>query len=58
MEICVSEGDMIGVGDVVAIMESMKMEQTITSDISGVVCKVNVEKGAFIEMDADIVGVD
>lgn len=58
MDLCVSEGEWVRAGDVVAIMESMKMEQSILSDVSGVISKINVEKGAFIEMDADIMGVD
>jgi acetyl-CoA/propionyl-CoA carboxylase biotin carboxyl carrier protein len=58
MDLCVSEGEWVKAGDVVAIMESMKMEQSILSDVSGVISKINVEKGAFIEMDADIMGVD
>ncbi|MBH3459261.1 hypothetical protein I5L60_05795 [Pseudomonas putida] len=49
---------MVSVGDTVAIMESMKMEQSITSEVSGTVSKVNVTVGAFIEMDNDILGVD
>ncbi|MFL1526244.1 acetyl/propionyl/methylcrotonyl-CoA carboxylase subunit alpha [Pseudomonas sp. O230] len=58
LDICVNEGDMIQVGEVVAIMESMKMEQAIIAEVAGVVAKINVEKGAFIEMGADIMGVD
>lgn len=58
LELCVSEGDMINVGEVVAIMESMKMEQSVMAEVSGVIAKVNVDRGAFIEMGADIMGVD
>jgi acetyl-CoA/propionyl-CoA carboxylase biotin carboxyl carrier protein len=58
LEMLVSEGDMISAGDVVAIMESMKMEQSIIAEVAGVVAKINVSKGDFIEMDNDILGVD
>lgn len=58
MEICVSEGDQINRGDVVAYMESMKMEQSIIAEESGTVAKINVKKGAFIDVDADLMGLD
>lgn len=58
LEMCVKEGDKISRGDVVAIMESMKMEQSIMAEEGGVVAKINVEKGAFIEIDADLLGLD
>ncbi|AFL50331.1 acetyl-CoA/propionyl-CoA carboxylase biotin carboxyl carrier protein [Sinorhizobium fredii] len=58
LEVCVNEGDRINRGDVVAIMESMKMEQSIIAEESGVVAKINVVKGAFIDMDADLIGLD
>ncbi|CAN7683690.1 biotin/lipoyl-binding protein [Pararhizobium sp. LjRoot255] len=58
LEVCVKVGDRINRGDVVAIMESMKMEQSISADESGVVTEINVIQGAFIEMDADLMGLD
>ncbi|WP_024927674.1 MULTISPECIES: acetyl/propionyl/methylcrotonyl-CoA carboxylase subunit alpha [unclassified Mesorhizobium] len=58
MELCFKQGDTIRQGDVVAIMEAMKMEQPVVSDIEGVIVKINVGQGSFIEMDADILGVD
>lgn len=58
LELCVSEGDMIRRGDVVAIMESMKMEQSVIAEEAGTISKINVEKGAFIEMDEDLMGID
>ena len=58
LELCVREGDRVTPGDMVAVMESMKMEQPIIAEISGVVARINVAKGGFIEMDADILGVD
>ncbi len=58
LEICVAEGDTIKRGDVVVIMESMKMEQSVISEEAGIVSRINVEKGAFIEMDDDLMGID
>ncbi|TGP18194.1 MULTISPECIES: biotin carboxylase N-terminal domain-containing protein [unclassified Mesorhizobium] len=58
MEVCVQEGDAISPGDTVAIMEAMKMEQPVVAEIAGIVAKINVGQGSFIEMDADIMGVN
>ena len=58
LELSVKVGDKIAPGDMVAVMESMKMEQPIIAEIGGTVAKINVAKGGFIEMDADILGVD
>ncbi|MGG6898756.1 acetyl/propionyl/methylcrotonyl-CoA carboxylase subunit alpha [Rhizobium sp. BR 315] len=58
MELCVKTGDRISRGDVVAIMESMKMEQSILAENEGVVAKINVEIGAFIETGDDLMGLD
>ena len=58
LELCVSQGDKVEVGQLVAIMESMKMEQSIHAEVAGVVSAINVQIGSFIEMDADILGVD
>jgi len=58
MELCVAEGEKISRGDVVAIMESMKMEQSILAEEDGVVAKINVVTGGFIEMGDDLMGID
>ncbi|BDA87175.1 acetyl/propionyl-CoA carboxylase subunit alpha (plasmid) [Aureimonas sp. SA4125] len=58
LEICVSEGDAISYGDVLAVMESMKMEQQVIAETSGTVTRINVQEGSYIDMDADIMGVD
>ncbi len=58
MELCVSVGDKISRGDVVAIMESMKMEQSILAEEDGVVTMINVVPSGFIEMGDDLMGID
>ncbi len=54
----VEEGELIRPGDPVAIMESMKMEQTIESEVAGMVAHRYVAEGSFIDMHEDLVGVD
>jgi acetyl-CoA/propionyl-CoA carboxylase biotin carboxyl carrier protein len=58
LELCVKQGDQITRGDVVAIMESMKMEQSILAEEDGVVAKINVETGSFIASGDDLMGLD
>lgn len=58
IEICVVEGDTVSEGDIVAIMEAMKMEQPVYAETSGIVARINIAKGTFIEMDADVMGLD
>ncbi|WP_431324942.1 acetyl/propionyl/methylcrotonyl-CoA carboxylase subunit alpha [Rhizobium sp. YTU87027] len=58
MELCVKVGDKISRGDVVAIMESMKMEQSVLAEEDGVVSKINVVPSGFIEMGDDLMGID
>jgi len=58
LQLLVKQGDRIDIGDAVAIMESMKMEQTILAEVSGVVARINVTQGAFIDMDEDLMGLD
>jgi acetyl-CoA carboxylase biotin carboxyl carrier protein len=41
----VREGDEVGEGDVVAILESMKMEMPVETDDAGVVETIHVKEG-------------
>lgn len=47
----VSEGDQVTVGDLLAVVEAMKMEHRITCDVDGVVASVRVEAGTQVEAD-------
>lgn len=58
LELCVKQGEEIVRGDTVAIMESMKMEQPVLAEEAGVVSKINVGIGAFIEAGDDLMGLD
>lgn len=48
VEVFVKEGDAINKGDLIAIVESMKMEIEITSPRRGIVEKVYVVRGSFV----------
>ena len=53
MEVLVGLGDHVAVGDVVVVLESMKMENDIRSDCRGLVAAVNVtERQAVSEGDS------
>ncbi len=57
-QLCVRQGDRVERGDVVAIMEAMKMEQPVHAEDAGIVACVNIGEGGFVDMDADIMGLD
>jgi biotin carboxyl carrier protein len=50
----VKEGDNVNAGDEVAVLEAMKMENSITSDYSGTVLQIVVAEGENIATDAVI----
>ena len=54
----VAIGDKVRVGDVVAILESMKMELRISSQIDGTVSAVNCCANEIIERNAIVVVVE
>jgi 3-methylcrotonyl-CoA carboxylase alpha subunit len=54
----VAVGDRIAAGDVAAILESMKMELRISSQVDGVVAAVNCRAGEMVERNAVVVVVD
>jgi len=48
----IAAGDAVSVGQILLIMESMKMESTILAPRDGVVATVNFEKGQTFDRDA------
>ncbi|MBQ6632362.1 MAG: biotin/lipoyl-binding protein [Romboutsia sp.] len=48
--ILVKEGQTVKKGDVVAILEAMKMENEIISPIDGTITSINVEKGQNVNL--------
>jgi acetyl/propionyl-CoA carboxylase alpha subunit len=58
LKVNVAIGDSIKAGDVAAILESMKMELRISSEIDGVVTAVNCRAGETVERNAVVVVVE
>ena len=44
IEVLVAEGEQVGAGDVVVVIESMKMESEVVCDVDGSVSVVHVEE--------------
>ena len=55
LEIKVSEGASVKKGDVVCVLEAMKMENDIPAPADGVVASINVQKGASVASGAVLV---
>ena len=58
LKVNVAVGDRIKAGDVAAVLESMKMELRVSSEIDGVVTAVNCRAGETVERNAVIVIVE
>jgi len=58
LRVLVGEGDTVESGDVVVILEAMKMENEIHAHKSGVVTRVHVEPGDSVENDQPLVDID
>jgi acetyl-CoA carboxylase biotin carboxyl carrier protein len=57
-KIVVREGDQVGVGDVLAVLESMKMEIPVYAEASGFVSKVLVEVGQIVQEGDPLIEID
>jgi acetyl-CoA carboxylase biotin carboxyl carrier protein len=49
LEVVVSKGDQIGVGDTLVLLESMKMEIPVLAEVGGTITEVNVAVGDVIQ---------
>ncbi len=58
LEVCVKEGDKVATGDVLFILEAMKMEIEIPAPEGGTVSAIKVSEGAQVETDSDLVVVE
>ena len=55
LKVLVSEGDSISEGDVIAVIEAMKMETEIKSPVSGTVKSVEIEVGNKVQTGQELV---
>jgi biotin carboxyl carrier protein len=51
MKINVAVGAAVKKGDVICVLEAMKMENDIVSPVDGTVASINVTKGASVNTD-------
>jgi biotin carboxyl carrier protein len=58
IRVLVKEGDEVQEGDVVCVLEAMKMENELRASKSGVVKEVTVEPGSDVEMGEVLVMVE
>lgn len=58
LEVLVSEGDEVEIGDPVAILEAMKMENELKAPIKGVISTIAVAKGDSLEKNARILEIE
>jgi acetyl-CoA carboxylase biotin carboxyl carrier protein len=49
LEVVVTEGDQIGEGDTLVLLESMKMEIPVLAEVAGTISKVSVAVGDVIQ---------
>jgi biotin carboxyl carrier protein len=54
--VSVKAGDKVGEGDVLCLLESMKMENPILAPVSGTVAKIEIAAGQVVEA-GDVVAV-
>lgn len=52
LEVCVKEGQKVNAGDILFILEAMKMENEIMAPAAGIVSGVAVQKGATVATGA------
>jgi biotin carboxyl carrier protein len=56
--VLVAEGDHVDDGDMLVILESMKMEIPVLSETSGVISKLHVAEGDVVQEDDLIAVID
>ncbi|MRJ78152.1 biotin/lipoyl-binding carrier protein [Aeromicrobium sp. SMF47] len=57
-KIVAREGDQVGRGDVLAVLESMKMEIPLVAPVSGHVSKILVELGQIVQEGDPVMEID
>ena len=51
-------GQKVKVGDVVCIVEAMKMMNQVKSDVDGIVRKIHIEDGQPVEFDQPLISIE
>lgn len=57
-KVMVKEGDEVNVKDVLAVLEAMKMEQSVLCPVAGTVSEVNIEVGDHVRAGAVLMVVE
>lgn len=57
-KIVAREGDQVGVGDILAVLETMKMEIPVYAEAGGHVSKILVEVGQIVQEGDPIMEID
>ncbi|MET1061758.1 MAG: biotin carboxylase N-terminal domain-containing protein [Aeromicrobium sp.] len=58
VEVAVTDGQQVGRGDVIVVLEAMKMQHTITAPTDGVVTQLSVTAGSQVESGAVLAVID
>jgi len=58
VDVPVKEGDHVSVGDTVVVMEAMKMQNELTTDVAGVVQKIAVSTGDTVDSHTALVVIE
>ncbi|MGH7686568.1 MAG: biotin/lipoyl-containing protein, partial [Candidatus Dormibacteria bacterium] len=58
LKVSVSVGDQVHLGDVVAVLEAMKMQNDITATRSGTISRVHVKEGDVVRPRDPLVDID
>lgn len=57
-KIVAREGDQVGVGDVLAVLESMKMEIPVMAQVNGHVSRILVSVGQIVQEGDPLIEID
>ena len=58
LDVGVAEGDAVDSGDVICVLEAMKMENDIIAEVGGTVSEVAVEEGQSVDQGDPLVVLD